>query len=229
MVDFECCRTPFSTITYQLELRRYSLFYYIYIFLPLVSQLFLFLIIFHISPSSGERMGFGVTILLNITMYIVLIAEKLPEKSDNQPVIGYIFVSLFYLMSVGLAISAVTMMLSGRTTRLPEFARKFFQRYSGQNCYKIKQNSKDAVRLGDIFQRTNYQATSENGKAISQNESFPNEDQVSSECSNEIHPDYGWMKFMRYVDKCLFFVFLFFLILIPIIICGSMDRTYLAV
>lgn len=50
------------------------------------------LISFAIPSESGERIGFITTLLLAMTVYLLLIADVLPETSKEIPVIGLLFV-----------------------------------------------------------------------------------------------------------------------------------------
>ena len=121
---FECCRQPFSTITFQIRLTRYPDFYNLYVFLPFISQLVLFLLIFNIHPDHGDRLSYGVALLLNMTMYMIFISDKLPEKSDKLTFVGAMFVTLFFVLSFGLVLSALTMSYSARKTPLPEIVHR---------------------------------------------------------------------------------------------------------
>ena len=124
-VQYSCCPDPFSVIKYRFSLRRMALYYFLYIILPLVSQVFLFLMVFHIPCENGERMGFGVTILLSITVYLLVISEKLPEKSDDRPMLGICFIIEFYVLSLALVIAAIIVKLSNRTSPPPHFLLRF--------------------------------------------------------------------------------------------------------
>ena len=44
--QFPCCRDEFAAVAYTLELSRFPLFYFLYIFFPILSQFFLFLMVF---------------------------------------------------------------------------------------------------------------------------------------------------------------------------------------
>ena len=78
--------------------------------------------IFNIHPDQGDRLSYGVALLLNMTMYMIFISDKLPEKSDKIPFVGTLFVAFFFFLSFGLILSAYTMSCSTRTTPLPAVA-----------------------------------------------------------------------------------------------------------
>lgn len=231
MIPFDCCTESFSTITYVIHLRRYPLFYFIYIFLPLISQLVLFLIIFQIPPDTGERLGFGITILLNITMYMILISEKLPEKSDKQPMLGLLFVSVFYLLSTGLATSAITMLLSRRTTNIPKILKRIFFTIKKKNRTR-KQQQETKINNNQFYERSQvennnnrefdvkYVGTGEMVNDVRSNEDNDEDHTVSTDESL----DPNWYNLMAIFDKMFFYVFLILLMAIPFIIFLMLDK-----
>ena len=75
--------------------------------------------VFFIPHDSGERMGFGVTILLSITVYLLVISEALPEKSDDKSMLGICFIAEFYMLCAALVLSLLTMNLFKRNTPPP--------------------------------------------------------------------------------------------------------------
>lgn len=46
------------------------------------------LLVFLLPPDSGEKIALGVTVLLAFSVFMLAIAEKLPETSDSIPLIG---------------------------------------------------------------------------------------------------------------------------------------------
>jgi len=46
------------------------------------------LLVFVLPPDGGEKVALGVTVLLAVSVFMLAIAEKLPETSDHIPLIG---------------------------------------------------------------------------------------------------------------------------------------------
>ena len=101
--------------------------------------------VFHIPYDCGERMGFGVTILLSITIYLLVISEHLPEKSDNTPMLGVVFISEFYNLSVALVMAGVTNILSRRKTEPPKCLLILTNR--SNNPCKKKKKDEEAIPM----------------------------------------------------------------------------------
>ena len=46
------------------------------------------LLVFFLPPDSGEKIALGITVLLAFSVFVLAIAEKMPETSDSIPLIG---------------------------------------------------------------------------------------------------------------------------------------------
>ena len=60
-------------MTYHVQLRRRTLFYMMNFILPCVLIAVLTLLVFLLPPESGERMSFGVTVLLSFTILLLML------------------------------------------------------------------------------------------------------------------------------------------------------------
>ena len=212
-VEFVCCPEHFSSIEYTLAMSRASLYYFIYILLPLISLAFMFVLIFQIPPDAGERMGFGVTILLAVTVYLLVISEKLPEKADNTPMLGVCFITIFYILAFALFLASGTTVLSRRTTKPPEWMRKLTK----VGCFKVK---KDEEPLPKIQPANSVVLRKASGMIEAR-------DTNANELFGENNLDYNaeWIAICRAIDKKLFVFFLVVLIIVPIVIILSIPTT----
>ena len=237
--EFECCKNPFSVITLQVFMKRYPDFYYLYVFLPFLSQIILFLMIFHIHPDQGDRLSYGVALLLNMTMYMILISDKLPEKSDSVPYVGALFVTFFFLLSIALVLSAVTMHYSLRDTPLPMFAHKIkaladrMWPFKGKQLVRSKSSTYGSYNMkvrrsasnGDSKLNGNGTANGYHRSAslLQHAESDSNSVEIAG-AEEEENRFAGWFEFMRFTEKWLTGIFAFLLIVIPLIIAFSVNR-----
>lgn len=90
---YSCCPAAFSDVTVILVLKRKPLYHVLHLVLPIAILSLLTLANFAIPVASGERIGYVVTILLAMTVYLLLLADTLPETSDVVPLLE-IFVIL---------------------------------------------------------------------------------------------------------------------------------------
>ena len=87
-LKLECCKYPFMKIIYGLTLHRIPVFYIMNIVVPCILLSFLMLMVFCIPPESGEKISLGMSNLLAIILFQQLIAESMPPRGDEAPLIG---------------------------------------------------------------------------------------------------------------------------------------------
>ena len=46
------------------------------------------MLVFYLPPESGEKVNMGVTVLLALTVFLLLVAESMPPQSKNIPLAG---------------------------------------------------------------------------------------------------------------------------------------------
>lgn len=219
-LKYVCCPDPFSVIVYEIHVKRMSLYYFLYIILPLISQVFLFLMIFHIPTETGERMGFGVTILLSITVYLLVISEKLPEKSDDKPMLGICFICEFYILSAALVASAITMNLAKKKTDPPNylkvltgFCKKSFRRPT---------TAPEAIPMCE----TNGQSLSEDNNGLVSVNSNCCKHCISRNRAEE-NNNFEWRRIANILDKYFFYTFVLLVLFVPVIIVSTLDHSHL--
>lgn len=78
----------FSFVVFTLYLKRRAMFFIIYLLIPLFTMLLLNTLVFMIPPESGERVSYSINCLLDLTVFLTLVSEGLPQDSKPMPVIG---------------------------------------------------------------------------------------------------------------------------------------------
>ena len=91
VVFYSCCPEPFPDLTVTLKIRRKILYYMVNVVLPCVMMSVLTLLVFCLPPESGEKIALGITVLLAFSVFMLAIAEKMPETSESIPLIGKTF------------------------------------------------------------------------------------------------------------------------------------------
>ena len=118
---YDCCHEPVQQLIYELKIKRKPLFFLLYMMFPVCAVVFLSLLSFLIPADSGERIGFGVTILLTMGVYLMVISEDLPKTAHKAPLIGVLYVTLFYIMIIAYVASTINVSLSRKETKPPKF------------------------------------------------------------------------------------------------------------
>eukprot|EP00794_Sanderia_malayensis_P009232 gene9233-10206_t len=125
---YECCVNDFSVIEYTLKWQRRSIYWLLYLVVPCLCITWISLFTFLLPPESGERSGFGITTVLAMSVYLLVISDKLPEKSDRSPVIGVLYVAQFFLLVCVLLCGIITINFSYKRTRPPVYLRRLLKR-----------------------------------------------------------------------------------------------------
>lgn len=107
--DFDCCEYPFSNIIYSFHFRRKTLYHILYQILPCVVIILLVILNFIIPPDSGERISFCITILLSMSVYLLILADSLPETSDDVAILGLYYMSTIFLIGFSLVGTVVVL------------------------------------------------------------------------------------------------------------------------
>lgn len=87
VIMYGCCSDPYPDITYTVLLKRRSSFYIYNLLLPCFLISFLAPLGFYLPADSGEKVSLGVTVLLALTVFQMMVAESMPP-SESVPLIG---------------------------------------------------------------------------------------------------------------------------------------------
>ncbi|KAK3106581.1 hypothetical protein FSP39_023022 [Pinctada imbricata] len=144
-VFYNCCPEPFPDVTFYMLLRRRIKYYFMNIIIPCIILSFLCLAGFLLPPESGEKITLGLSVLLTITVFMLMVADKMPQTSESISVIS------IYLMVV-LTMSCLSVLTSvwilsihhqrGKPRRVPKWLRTIiFRVVAVLFCIKIRQFS----------------------------------------------------------------------------------------
>ncbi|GFY72025.1 neuronal acetylcholine receptor subunit alpha-7 [Trichonephila inaurata madagascariensis] len=85
---YACCPEPYVDITFYIHIRRRTLYYGFNLIIPCVLISSMALLGFALPPDSGEKLTLGVTVLLSLTVYLLMVAKIIPPTSDAVSLIG---------------------------------------------------------------------------------------------------------------------------------------------
>ena len=98
VVTYPCCDEPFPDVTFYIHIRRRTLYYMYNVVFPCIMMSALTLLVFCLPPDSGEKIALGITVLLAFSVFMLAVAENLPETSEFVPLISkYKYTLLFRL------------------------------------------------------------------------------------------------------------------------------------
>ncbi|XP_073978200.1 nicotinic acetylcholine receptor beta2 isoform X2 [Rhodnius prolixus] len=107
---YPCCVEPFSDITFNLTMRRKTLFYTVNLIIPCVGITFLTVLVFYLPSDSGEKVTLCSSILVSLTVFFLLLAEIIPPTSLAVPLLGKYL--LFTMIIVSLSICVTVCVLN---------------------------------------------------------------------------------------------------------------------
>nr|XP_010971463.1 neuronal acetylcholine receptor subunit alpha-10 [Camelus bactrianus] len=117
-----CLRTD---VTFTLLLRRRAAAYVCNLLLPCVLISLLAPLAFHLPADSGEKVSLGVTVLLALTVFQLLLAESMPP-AESVPLIGKYYMATMTIVTFSTALTILIMNLHycGPSARpMPAWAR----------------------------------------------------------------------------------------------------------
>ena len=195
------------------HLERRSLFYALNFLAPILILVLLNTAVFLLPADSGERMGFSVTILLSVAVYMTIISEKLPETSNPIAFISFVLIT-YLLQSTSICIEAVVCLWFFHR----DDSRPVGQMWTGYiGCSRrdscgddFHGHRKDSIKLKPIN-------TDGNQKAV---DGFPENMKNSSESYNKI----TWKMVSKSLDRvflCWNILFTFFISVVYFVVVSK--------
>ncbi|VDN05347.1 unnamed protein product [Thelazia callipaeda] len=129
---YSCCKSPFIDLTYEIHLRRKTLFYTVNLIFPIVGISFLTALVFYLPSDGGEKISLCISILISLTVFFLLLVEIIPPTSLVIPLIGKYLLFTMVLVTLSVTVTVVTLNVHYRsptTHTMPKWAKKFFIQY----------------------------------------------------------------------------------------------------
>ncbi|XP_034241492.1 acetylcholine receptor subunit beta-like 2 isoform X2 [Thrips palmi] len=126
--DTTCC-VPFSDITFNLTMRRKTLFYTINLIVPCVGITFLTVLVFYLPSASGEKVSLCISILLSLTVFFLLLAEIIPPTSLAVPLLGKYLLFTMILVTLSIFVTVCVLNVHFRspsTHRMSPWVQRVF-------------------------------------------------------------------------------------------------------
>ncbi|CAG0890050.1 unnamed protein product [Darwinula stevensoni] len=154
---YSCCSEPYPDITYTIVLRRRPLFYVFNLILPCVLITGVALLSFYMPSDSGEKVTLGITTLLSMTVFLMVIGESMPPTSEKLPLIGLYYGVTISLVSFATGLSVVTLNIHHRGMRgreVPGVVKKIVFGFLAKLMW-IRLDPPDHLRLKARARRSN--------------------------------------------------------------------------
>ncbi|XP_070570586.1 neuronal acetylcholine receptor subunit alpha-10-like [Ptychodera flava] len=122
---------PYTDVTYVIHLRRRPIFYFFNLITPCVLLAAVTMLTFFLPAEAGEKITLGITVLLSLTVFLLLLAEAMPPSSE-VPLIGQYYAMTMAMVTLSLAMSVTVLHLhynGGEMYPVPGWMRKFILHY----------------------------------------------------------------------------------------------------
>ncbi|KAK6493617.1 neuronal acetylcholine receptor subunit alpha-9-II [Huso huso] len=158
VITYGCCSDPYPDITYTLLLKRRSSFYIFNLLIPCVMISFLAPLGFYLPADSGEKVSLGVTVLLALTVFQLMVAESMPP-SESVPLIGKYYIATMTMITASTALTIFIMNIhhcGAEAKPVPDWAKVFILDYMskiffvyevGENCTTSQKEKEKEVKL----------------------------------------------------------------------------------
>uniref|UniRef100_A0A914W783 Uncharacterized protein n=1 Tax=Plectus sambesii TaxID=2011161 RepID=A0A914W783_9BILA len=142
-ITYSCCPEPYPFIDVYIHIRRRPMFYVFNLILPCVLISLIALLGFYMPSDSGEKVTLGITTLLSMTVFLMLVAESMPPTSDTLPLIGMYYGVTICIVSLATAMTVFTLNLhhtGQRGSSVPPLVKRIFLgNLARMLCIQIKQ------------------------------------------------------------------------------------------
>uniref|UniRef100_A0A667YSV8 Cholinergic receptor, nicotinic, alpha 10a n=1 Tax=Myripristis murdjan TaxID=586833 RepID=A0A667YSV8_9TELE len=152
IILYGCCSDPYPDITYTLHLKRRASFYIFNLLIPCMMISFLAPLGFYLPADSGEKVSLGVTVLLALTVFQLLVAESMPP-SESVPLIGKYYIATMTMITASTALTIFIMNIHhcGPEARpVPRWARRLILNHLARICfvYEVGENCLGGASAG---------------------------------------------------------------------------------
>jgi len=121
-----------TDITFYITIRRKTLFYTVNLILPTVLISFLCVLVFYLPAEAGEKVTLGISILLSLVVFLLLVSKILPPTSLVLPLIAKYLLFTFIMNTVSILVTVVIInwnFRGPRTHSMPNWIRVVFIKY----------------------------------------------------------------------------------------------------
>ncbi|XP_026814555.1 acetylcholine receptor subunit beta-like 1 [Rhopalosiphum maidis] len=137
-----------TDITFYIVIRRKTLFYTVNLILPTVLISFLCVLVFYLPAEAGEKVTLGISILLSLVVFLLLVSKILPPTSLVLPLIAKYLLFTFIMNTVSILVTVIIInwnFRGPRTHRMPPWIRTVFLYYLPA-CMFMKRPKKTRLR-----------------------------------------------------------------------------------
>ena len=143
----ELDETIASKAIFKFNYQRKPLYVTITILLPILFLCLLNVLVFALPAEAGERIGFAITMLLAISVYMTIVNDTLPKSSSPLPIIAFFLLTCFVVSMVITLLTVLNLRIYFRNSdsRVPERLKSIHRFVSKLQCKQENETGKTDV------------------------------------------------------------------------------------
>ena len=243
---YPCCPEPYLDLTFEIRIKRRSLFYTNNLIIPCLLLSILAACSFLFPPETGERVALVITVLLGMTVFMLMFTEAIPPNSETQSLIGRFSAAMIVEVSLSLLFTCGILRLYHHypNTKIPNWIRKiiFNTTFSCKRSFVGKKKNKFTFARGSKMEAKQTDVLANGGVATNRSKNHSindNNEQIClvNDCENLcklkaacklVDADHNleqrkseWRALVKLLDKLSFLLFIFtfllsFFLLLPV-------------
>eukprot|EP00093_Oithona_nana_P005245 05245.XXX_137850_165339_1 [CDS] Oithona nana genome sequencing. len=119
---YTCCDEPYLDITFNITMRRKTLFYTVNLIIPCMGISFLTVLTFYLPSDSGEKVTLSISILTSLYVFFLLVVEIIPPTSLVVPLLGKYLIFAMILVSISICVTVVVLNVHFRSPQTHKMA-----------------------------------------------------------------------------------------------------------
>lgn len=108
---------PFIKFTFVLE--RRTAFFVVNIFIPVILLTILTTMGFYLPTDSGERVGYSITCLLSVSVFMTIVSDNLPRSSKPMSILGSFLMTDFILCAIFCVLTILSLRITHKDDEIP--------------------------------------------------------------------------------------------------------------
>lgn len=149
-------------LTLRFIIKRKPAFLVVNILLPIIFMAFVNLLVFVLPVECGERVGFAVTILLALVVFLTLVGDNLPNTSEQMSLLGFYLLVVLILSILMTVATAFNLQLYYKQGNVPSLYVRLMKLISRRFRQKTIAGSQKVYPIIDIDENQAPTKTDEN-------------------------------------------------------------------